>query len=65
MTINADMAIRPFRLTVDAAAIADLMSRLARVRWPDEAPEPPWSYGTSVGFMREMVDYWTPSFDWS
>ena len=64
VTLDADMAIRPFRLSVDAAAIADLMSRLARVRWPDEAPEPPWSYGTSVGFMREMVDYWTHSFDW-
>ncbi len=64
VTLNADMAIRPFRLSVDAASIADLMSRLARVRWPDEAPEPPWSYGTSVGFMLEMVEYWTHSFDW-
>jgi tripartite-type tricarboxylate transporter receptor subunit TctC len=32
VTLNADMAIRRFRLSVDTAAIADLMSRLARAR---------------------------------
>ena len=64
MTPSADTAIRPFRLFVDAAAIDDLKSRLARVRWPDEAPESPWAYGTSVGFMRELVDYWIHTYDW-
>lgn len=56
--------IRPFRLSVGEAAIADLKGRLAQVRWPDEAPEPPWRYGTSVGFMRELVDYWARGYDW-
>jgi len=64
MTLGADTAIRPFRLAVDAAAIEDLKRRLAQVRWPDEAPEPPWRYGTSVGFMRELVDYWAHTYDW-
>ena len=64
MTPSADTAIRPFRLFVDAAAIDDLKSRLARVRWPDQAPGPPWAYGTSVGFMRELVDYWIHTYDW-
>jgi microsomal epoxide hydrolase len=56
--------IRPFRLAVDDAAIADLKRRLAHARLPDEAPEPPWRYGTSVGFMRELVDYWVAGYDW-
>jgi microsomal epoxide hydrolase len=56
--------IRPFRVSVDETAIADLKRRLAQVRWPDEAPEPPWRYGTSVGFMRELVDYWATAYDW-
>lgn len=60
----ATAEIRPFRLTVDDAAIADLKRRLAQVRWPDEAPEPPWRYGTSVGFMRELVDGWATAYDW-
>ena len=64
MASGVDSAIRPFRVAVDAAAIADLKTRLAQVRWPDEAPESPWRYGTSVEFMREIVDYWIRSYDW-
>jgi hypothetical protein len=41
MTHNADIEIRPFRLAIDDAAIADLEARLARMRCPDEAPERP------------------------
>ena len=64
MALGADTAIRPYRLAVDESAIADLKRRLAQVRWPDEAPEPPWRYGASVGFMRELVDYWARGYDW-
>jgi pimeloyl-ACP methyl ester carboxylesterase len=64
MTPAADTAIRPFRLAIDDSAIADLKARLTQVRWPDEAPEPPWRYGTSVAFMRELVEYWAHAYDW-
>ena len=64
MARSDDTSIRPFRLAVDAAAIDDLRHRLARVRWPDEAPETPWLYGTSLAFMRELVGYWIEAFDW-
>ena len=64
MTPAADTAIRPFRLAIDNSAIADLKARLTQVRWPDEAPEPPWRYGTSVAFMRELVEYWAHAYDW-
>jgi pimeloyl-ACP methyl ester carboxylesterase len=64
MPPGADTAIRPFRLAVDTAALEDLKRRLAQARWPDEAPEPPWRYGTSVDFMRELVDHWAHAYDW-
>jgi microsomal epoxide hydrolase len=60
----SDTAIRPFRLSVDDAAIADLKARLARTRWPDEAPEAPWAFGSSLGFMREFVAHWQERYDW-
>jgi microsomal epoxide hydrolase len=56
--------LRPFRLEVPQAAIDDLRARLDRTRWPDEAPEAPWAYGTSLGFMRELVHDWRTRFDW-
>ncbi|MFO1313341.1 MAG: alpha/beta fold hydrolase [Burkholderiales bacterium] len=56
--------IRPFSLHVADEDLADLRTRLARVRWPDEAPEAPWRYGTSLAFMRELVDDWRHRYDW-
>jgi microsomal epoxide hydrolase len=56
--------IRPFSLHVADADLADLKARLARVRWPDEAPDAPWRYGTSLAFMRDLVDYWQRGYDW-
>ena len=35
---------QPFRLSVDEAAIADLRERLARTRFPDQAPGEHWAY---------------------
>jgi microsomal epoxide hydrolase len=64
MTPTQDSTVRPFVLAIDSAAIADLKRRLAQVRWPDEAPDSPWRYGTSVAFMRELVDHWIHTFDW-
>ncbi|HSR11284.1 MAG TPA: epoxide hydrolase, partial [Thermodesulfobacteriota bacterium] len=54
----------PFQLHVSDDVLADLRSRLSRVRWPDEAPGEPWAFGTSVGYMRRLVEYWREGFDW-
>jgi pimeloyl-ACP methyl ester carboxylesterase len=54
----------PFTVTVPDAAIADLRERLARTRFPDQAPGEPWAYGTNVEYMRGLVDYWRTGFDW-
>ncbi|MGE5336480.1 MAG: epoxide hydrolase family protein, partial [Gemmatimonadota bacterium] len=59
-----DSAINAFRLSIPQSAIDDLHARLDRVRWPDEAPDAPWAYGTSLGFMRELALDWRTRFDW-
>lgn len=55
---------RPFTLSVPDAAIADLKDRLARTRFPDQAPDAPWAYGADLGYMKELVEYWRTRFDW-
>ena len=54
----------PFTLHVPDAAVADLRERLARTRFPDQAPGAPWAYGSDVAYMQELVDYWQGDFDW-
>ena len=57
-------AIKPYHLAIESAAIDELRARIARVRWPDEAPDAPWAYGTSLAFMRELAAYWADGYDW-
>jgi microsomal epoxide hydrolase len=53
-----------FHLHIPEETLADLRERLARVRWPDEPPGTPWSTGSSVSYMRDLVAYWRDGFDW-
>jgi pimeloyl-ACP methyl ester carboxylesterase len=55
---------QPFTLHVPDAELADLRDRLAHARFPDSAPGDPWAYGTSVDYLRGLVDYWLTRFDW-
>ncbi len=50
---------RRFTLHVPDEDLADLEQRL-----PDQAPDAPWAYGTDVGYMRALIDYWRKEFDW-
>jgi pimeloyl-ACP methyl ester carboxylesterase len=54
----------PYRLEIPPAALADLGERLARTRFPDEPPLEPWSTGTSLSYLKELVAYWQGAFDW-
>ena len=58
------VAPTPFRLDVADAELADLKARLARTRLPDEPPLAPWSTGTSLSYLKQLLDYWQTGFDW-
>lgn len=59
-----DAPPRAFTLNVPDTAITDLRERLARTRFPDQAPGEPWTYGTNVEYLRGLVEYWRTAFDW-
>src|SRR6201992_401576 len=54
----------PFSLAVSEQAIADLRTRLSLTRFPDQAPDAPWAYGTDLDYMKTFVGYWKDEFDW-
>jgi len=45
-----------FTLRIPDADIADLRDRLARTRFPDQAPGEAWAYGTDVAYLRELTE---------
>lgn len=54
----------PFRIEVPEHVLADLKERLARTRWPIEARAAPWRWGTSLDYLRAVVDRWRDGYDW-
>lgn len=58
------MTVQPFTIAIDQATLDDLHERLARTRWPDEVDGAGWDYGTNLGYMQELVQYWHTQFDW-
>jgi hypothetical protein len=58
------MSPRPFAIHVPDDRLADLHARLERVRWPDEAPDGGWQYGSDLTYMKALVAYWREQYDW-
>jgi pimeloyl-ACP methyl ester carboxylesterase len=59
-----DVAIRPFRIAVPEAALADLRSRIAATRWPERELVADQSQGVKLDTIRDLVRYWGTDYDW-
>ncbi|MBV9231016.1 MAG: epoxide hydrolase [Chloroflexi bacterium] len=58
------MQVKPFTIDISQTVLDDLRERLARTRWPDEAEGTGWSYGTNLGYMKDLANYWQHQYDW-
>ena len=57
------MTVRPYRIDVPDAVLADLRDRLARTRWPSPIPGQGWGYGVDISVVRDLCERWM-EFDW-
>ncbi len=58
------MSVQAFAINIPQITLDDLHERLVRTRWPDEVEGTGWDYGTNLGYLKELVDYWQHAFDW-
>src|SRR5262245_11024133 len=56
--------IEKFTVRVEEAVLQDLKERLARTRWPDQMDGVGWDYGSELGTVKELCEYWRDKFDW-
>ena len=61
---NKDTAIRPFRVDVPDADLADLKRRLMTTRWPTKELVEDRSQGVQLATLRELSRYWSTEYDW-
>jgi pimeloyl-ACP methyl ester carboxylesterase len=56
--------VRPFKVAVPDADLADLRQRLRRTRWPERETVDDWSQGVPLAYLRELCDHWATAYDW-
>src|SRR5687767_4794726 len=61
---NAMKNVTEFKVNIPQTDSDDLKTRLKNIRWPGEAQGSEWNYGTSEAYLKELVNYWTTTYDW-
>ena len=62
--LGEDTSIRPFRVKIPEAELADLKRRIAATRWPDRETVADASQGVQLAKLQELVRYWGTGYDW-
>jgi pimeloyl-ACP methyl ester carboxylesterase len=62
--ISDDAAIRPFRVEVPEADLADLRRRIEAARWPDRETVRDSSQGVQQATIETLARHWATKYDW-
>src|SRR6478672_3958308 len=61
---TTDVEIRPFRVDIPEAALADLRRRIAATRWPAREVVMDQSQGVQLATVQKLARYWQNEYDW-
>ena len=56
--------IKPFKISIDEAVLADLKQRLTNTRWPEAELVNDWTQGTPLEYLQDICRYWANEYDW-
>ena len=57
-------AIRPFRVNVPEAELAELRRRINTTRFPDKETVADFSQGVQLTLIQALARYWATEYDW-
>jgi pimeloyl-ACP methyl ester carboxylesterase len=63
-SVEAHVAIRPFRIAVPDEVLADLRRRIAATNWPEKETVGDHSQGVPLALMQELARHWMTDYDW-
>jgi len=56
--------IRPFRVNIPEAELADLRRRIVSTRFPEKETVSDFSQGVPLATVHKLADYWGTEYDW-
>ena len=57
-------AIRPFRVNVPEAELAELRRRIKATRFPEKETVSDFSQGVQLAFIQALARYWATDYNW-
>ena len=57
-------SLRPFRVSVPEAALADLRRRILATNWPEKETVSDATQGVQLATMQKLARYWSTDYDW-
>ena len=60
----AQVEIRPFRVNVPEADVADLKRRIVATKWPDRETVNDQTQGVQLATVQALARYWATEYDW-
>jgi pimeloyl-ACP methyl ester carboxylesterase len=63
-TVETAIEIRPFKVDVPEAKLAELRRRIEATRWPSRELVDDRSQGVQLETLQELARYWTTGYDW-
>jgi pimeloyl-ACP methyl ester carboxylesterase len=57
-------AVRPFRINIPEADLADLRRRIEATRWPDRETVSDGSQGVPLATLQDLARHWATDYDW-
>ena len=63
-TVESATEVRPFRVEIPEAELAELRRRVAATRWPSRELVDDRSQGVQLATMQALARYWATEYDW-
>src|SRR6516164_9564108 len=64
VTAGTSDSIRPFRVNIPDADLADLKRRILATKWPERENVPDASQGVQLATIKALTEYWATEYDW-
>ena len=56
--------IKPFKVNISDQVLEAIYAKVKKYQWHEMPDHGGWEYGTNLGYMKEISNYWVSDFDW-
>ena len=56
--------IKPFKINISKKILEGIKTKVKNYPWHEMPEDKGWEYGTNLGYLKDLSDYWVKDFNW-